>query len=76
MNKVESIDMAKAKFKAGLDEINSGLNKIKDAECLFLDDPWYGDFILILESRIRILQTAAEHELDIHKAMMLDSLTE
>ena len=51
-------------FTEGLAEMKKGLEKVKSSEKLFESDPWIWDWITIISERIKILETAASHELN------------
>lgn len=52
-------------FRDGLEQMKTGLEKIKQAEKLYENDPWFFDWIAILSERIKVFETASSHELNI-----------
>ncbi len=52
-------------FAEGLSEMKKGLEKIKESEKLYENDPWFFDWVVILSERIKVFETASSHELNI-----------
>lgn len=61
-----------AQFVDGLDQMKDGLEKIKASESLYKNDPWFFDWVALIEARINVLKTAAEHELNINESMLIN----
>lgn len=59
---IKSTELAEL-FTNGVEDLKGGLEKVKASEQLFNNDPWFFDWIQILESRIKVLETAGECEL-------------
>lgn len=64
--------MDKINFSDGLNQLKDGLEKIKSAENLYQHDPWFFDWVAAMEARVNVLQTAAEHELEIKEAILIE----
>lgn len=58
-------------FVDGLDQMKDGLEKIKASESLYKNDPWFFDWVALIEARINVLKTAAECELNINESMLI-----
>lgn len=58
-------------FADGLDQMRDGLEKIKASESLYKNDPWFFDWVALMEARLKVLKTAAEHELNINESMLI-----
>lgn len=58
-------------FADGLDQMRDGLEKIKASENLYKNDPWFFDWVALMEARLKVLSTAAEHELNINESMLI-----
>lgn len=57
MTTTQLLPETKSQMMAGLQEVLSGLEKIKNAESQ-IDDQWIFDWIAIMESRAEVLNTA------------------
>ena len=58
-------------FADGLDQMRDGLEKIKASENLYKNDPWFFDWVALMEARLKVLSTAADHELNINESMLI-----
>lgn len=59
-------------FADGLNQMKDGLEKIKSAEKLYENDPWFFDWLSAMDARIKVLKTASEHELEIKEAILIE----